>query len=289
LVFVFDKRTSIPIVVAKFSRDEESARRTEVEHKSLLEIRTRLSVPLAKTVPEPLALDWIGNRRVAWESILPGYPCPVAISKSSFMAKEPYDQVCQWLIDFQGVCTYGHQILDDDSLQTAIQHVGLVLAQFNPDERTQQQVVRSAQMLRGLTVSLVFRHGDLHPTNLLFLKNQLSGVIDWEMADKGVWPFFDWFQFVFQYEKELAHSRMRDRDEEIVLQDTVKGLFAKGTSHYDRLNASLSHFLTYHNIPAESVPFLWLLYAAEMYLSEGNQNLPRILVPAIVRWANWGM
>jgi hypothetical protein len=290
LVFAFDKKSRWPLAVAKISRDEETAQRTINEFHNLQAVRQRLSASWLDTVPYPVALEQVGKRTVEWERLLPGYSWPLA--PSSFLARpqaEPIAQVYRWLVNFQSQCTYEVQVMDDDTLEamlvvpvvSLLEHVGI-------PSLVQQRARGIARELRGLTIPRVHRHGDLHPTNLLFLGDRLQGVTDWEMATPDSWPFYDWLQFVFEYRLELARKQTPSLGREAILYHMVDALFNnRGSRQEETMCAWTIRFLANYGLSYEVAPLLWLHYASEVRWPEDKETFLSIMVPAVVRWARW--
>jgi len=289
LAFALPRNARWPVAVAKISRNEDTARRTANEFDNLQAILKCLSSPWAETVPYPVALEQIGQRTVAWERFVVGHPW--TLSNVHFLEKSPvgpWSQVYRWLVNFQSQCTYGTQVLDDRALETnLVGPVASLLEEAGFSPRVQQQARDVGRRLRGLTVPRVHRHGDLHPTNLLFLGECLQGVTDWEMACPDVWPFYDWFQFLFEYHLELARKRTPSAERAVILQSLVAVLFDCASPHEETLRTWTIRFLANYGIPYEVTPLLWLHYAWEVYWPEDKEGFLKVVVPAVVQWAGW--
>jgi len=290
LAFAFAKKSRWPLAVAKISRDEETSQHTVNEFRNLQAVRQRLSASWLDTVPCPVALWQVGKRTVEWERFLPGHSWPLVTP--SFLAgpqAEPIAQVYRWLVNFQSQCTYGVQVMDDNTVEAMlVVPVVSLLEQVGFPSPAQQRARGIARELRGLVIPRVHRHGDLHPTNLLFLGNRLQGVTDWEMATPDSWPFYDWFQFVFEYHLELARRQAPSLGREAILYRMADVLFSNRCSRQqDPLRAWTIRFLANYGLSYEVVPLFWLHYASEVRWPEDKETFLSIMVPAVVRWARW--
>jgi hypothetical protein len=236
-----------------------------------------------------VALEQIGKRTVYWERFLPGQPWPLPTLNFLFQQQaQLITQVYDWLVNYQSQCIYGSQIMDDDILEAMlVVPVVSLLAQAGFGSPVQQQAREMACKLRGLTIPCVHRHGDLHPTNLLFLGDRLQGVTDWEMATPDSWPFYDWFQFVFEYHLELVRKKASAADRQAIVQRTVRALFGSGSRQEETTRSWTIRFLANYGLSYEVAPLLWLYYAWEVRWPEDKETFLSIMVPAVVRWAGW--
>lgn len=288
LAFAFPKKARWPLAVAKITRDEETARRTINEYETLVAIRECLAPPWLDTLPVPVALERVGKRTVAWERFLVGHPYPLDAPLSLFKRdSELFAQVYRWLVNFQSQCVYGVQALDENAIASSItQTLSPLLRQYDFSRCVDERMFSLAKKLQGFVIPRVHRHGDLHPTNLIFQGNCLQGVTDWEMAVRDVWPFYDWFQFLFEYHLELARKHAPASNREAVLQLAVKSLFDK-SRRAETVRVWTTRFLANYGIAYEFAPLLWLHYAWEVHWHWDKELFLGIFVPAVVRWAKW--
>jgi hypothetical protein len=282
------RNTPWPVAVAKISRDAASAERTQREHSNLLAIRERLPAPWVDSLPYPVGLEQVGNRVVAWERCLKGYPCPLPNEAPASASAESLSEVYRWLVNFQSASSAGTQVVTDDVLESCLASpVAALLERSHVTNRARQRVRDVARDLRGLAIPLTWRHGDLHPSNLLFLDGRLQGVIDWEMSRRADWPFYDWFQFLFEYHRELSRKRGPGVSRKGILEHTASLLFDGTCRQPEPVHSWTTRFLANYGVGTEYAPILWLKYVADVHWPEDRQALERVVVPSILHFASW--
>ena len=163
------------------------------------------------------------------------------------------------------------------------------LVQAEVDPKLRQQARQLAESCVGLTLPLVQRHGDLHPSNLLFQNGRLHAVVDWEKASVNSWPLFDWLQFLFEYHWEITRTRHPSNNRERNLKITVDTLFDVSSSKREHGHHWTELMLSHYGLPLATAPLWWLKYASLVEWSGDKRAFLTVVVPAVIRWAGWAV
>lgn len=105
-------------------------------------------------------------------------------------------------------------LIDDSTFDTLVGNNLAVLNQFvrGGKDLDRMSVLHAylKEKLMGKTMQLPFVHGDFKIENMLFRKNELAGLFDWDLSVHAGFPFIDLFYFVGYsfYHWADAHDRI---------------------------------------------------------------------------------
>ena len=143
-----------------------------------------------------------------------------------------------------------------------------------------------ADKLRGRKVPSVFAHGDLHHSNIILANGRICGVTDWEFSSRESYPFFDWFQFLFEYNVELSKKRRRGLSQEERVTKAISDIFSP-TSSLANLTCSWTESLfDDYGLPSRLAPLFFALYLLDFHWPGDRDWLLRLALPVVAHPQN---
>lgn len=209
VVVLFD-RCGRRVAIAKVARSAVAERALRAEHAALLRLA---GVPLP--VPRPLSLLEVGGRLVLVQTPVPGramttaYYAPGHTSDVAAVGAD-FAEASAWLDAFHAATAQGRTCLAEEAVSA---HVAAVLGRYRcafgagtAEEDLFAAVLDRCRALGRSSLPLAGSHGDYWMGNLLLDGGRITGVVDWEDAERRALPFRDVFKFPTSYAFYLDRS-----------------------------------------------------------------------------------
>lgn len=200
LLFVFADKALQPILLAKVPLNGLGRTLLCQEYDHLEMIRSLVAAELQSTLPEPLALENQGGELIGLERVLPGHPIESRVSqrgRSCRLTPQQKRMAQDWLLalheqTISETTPFGRTEVSSTALaplEAMRQYYGL-----SPQEQALIELLyEQASQLADQILPLVFLHGDFWTGNILWVGQQISGVVDWECSHPKALPFLDLF------------------------------------------------------------------------------------------------
>lgn len=196
----FAPGASRPCAVLKVSRSAEANARTANEQRTLAEVRCRLREHMRESVPAPLGDFRWGGLLVGAESCIQGRVLAHPRHPWMWLARRTHVShlraVTAWLCEFhrQTRVQWRRWGVEDVSDLEAMLGAYRQAFGLTPDEgRLFAETCDRARSLEGMSLPVVWRHGDLNPKNICRTARGIA-IVDWEEGSAGL-PLLDllWF------------------------------------------------------------------------------------------------
>ncbi len=198
---------TLPEAVVKVARVENVNANIQSEQETLREVRSYLSDGMRETVPEPLGLFSYDGLSVGIERCARGRAMSVSSGHFRTSMAEKIDDLrlaTRWITRFGQQARLGR---DDEGVALLAEQAQHVFAEYKaifgitpPVEQLFQTVQARITELQGLSLPIVWQHGDFGPWNVSRESDRVT-VIDWEtrqgpFSDRKGPPLTDLIYFV---------------------------------------------------------------------------------------------
>ncbi|HID63396.1 MAG TPA: aminoglycoside phosphotransferase family protein [Anaerolineae bacterium] len=287
IVFVFARGARLPTFVAKIGRNHPDAPRLRQEYDNLLYLRDRLG-DLASTLPRPLYLGEVAGHPVMVETFLTG---KVMLPTGPLCWRRNYSRDLQamlvWLKAFQTRTTVGYLRWDEAVLDAkARRRIDKAGRKAGVSRITVDYLNNLANGLRDRQLPLVSAHGDLHHSNILLADGRVCGVTDWEFSSRASYPFFDWFQFLFEYNLELSKKRRRGLSREKLVVKAISGIFSPTSSLANLARPRTEGLFATYGLSDQLAPLFFTLYLLDFHWPGDRNWLLRSAFPLVAHPQN---
>ncbi len=272
-VFLFAQGAQAPLLVAKISRDSHDAQDVRHEWETVTRVRNALNGPLRDTLPQPLCLENVGGRTVMFETFMPGRVMPLHIGRCKMRHYQAHLQALyRWLQAFQTQTAHPMPpCLSSHRISRACQQASL-------SRTIADTLCGLADELDDVAIPRVIAHGDLHPTNILLHHGRVAAIIDWEFSQATQWPFFDWFQFLFEYNYELNKKEKGAAHQEWITA-AITDMFSPSSARARAAQPLTTSLFTSYGLSVRWVPLFFTLYLLDFYWPEDRSALLRLALP----------
>jgi Ser/Thr protein kinase RdoA (MazF antagonist) len=133
--------------------------------------------------------------------------------------------------------------------------------------------------LDDVAIPRVIAHGDLHPTNILLRRSHVAAIIDWEFSQATQWPFFDWFQFLFEYNYELNKKERKSAAHQQWVIAAITDIFSTSSARARAAQPLTTSLFARYGLSTRCVPLFFTLYLLDFYWPEDRSALLRLALP----------
>lgn len=214
IVFLFARELDAkhPVLVSKVARTTLDNPRLVRSARLVQQLRLILAEDLLATIPIMIvAGDVVGLTHIVMSPVR-GDPMvmPTLRPGGYRLAQRQVRAYGSWLLEFQRQTLSGKQALSQAEWFDKLSPTFLETLGTSWQTASIQNLLRElCAALAGTSLSLVWRYGDAHNSNLLFDGGQLTGVVDWDGAGPGQWAIHDWYYFTFMYALEFFKKNSR--------------------------------------------------------------------------------
>lgn len=287
IIFVFARCARLPTFVAKIGRSYPDAPRLQQEYDNLLYIRARLG-DLTSTLPRPLYLGEVAGHPMMVETFLTGkVMLPTGLLRWRRNYSRDLEAMLAWLKEFQIHTTVGYLAWEEATLGAKVrQRITEAGRRAGVPQTTINYLNNLADELPGRKTPLVFAHGDLHHSNILLADGQVCGVTDWEFSSRGNYPFFDWFQFLFEYNVELSKKRHRGLSQDGRVVKAIGDIFSPTSSLATLARPWTESLFDIYGLPVRLAPLFFALYLLDFHWPGDRNRLLRLAFPLVAHPQN---
>jgi Phosphotransferase enzyme family len=200
--------TGRPRAIAKVGRRAglDDARLVQ-EHAALQRLHGHAMPLTVDTVPRPLMLRRIADRLVLVTSVVSGVPLTVRYHRPGHVRSEShvradFDAAANWLTAFQS--DTGLQTISCEEAWRI--HLAPVFARYRAaigwsewEAGLYERLLDRVGELANVSVPVGFAHGDYCIGNVLFDRDVVRGVVDWELGREPALALTDVFKFAASY------------------------------------------------------------------------------------------
>lgn len=278
ILFLFAKGSDANqlVAVVKISRAPNDNVKLERGVEQMQMVRSLLTGSVQRTVPKTFLLGRINGLACSVEQAISGEPMEIARSRWRLDTKTARSvrAFSDWLVSFQYQMQTGYGRLDHSSISKLLATSKAHLNGPSIPERVTALLSHLEYSTPALQLPLTWRVGDCHHSNILLSDGQVSGVVDWDGAQPGQWPIYDWFQFVFEYaqeySKKLRPTRTHEENTDLALRMLIK---APDDAVAAVLQKETSRFLATYDLPASLFPILFILFLDGFWYPHGKPTL----------------
>jgi Phosphotransferase enzyme family len=205
----------LPLLVAKLARRAEGERALKAEYDALTNLWSARPRAVCAQLPRPIALERVAGRMVLLSTAVRGTPLTVRYYTPGHvrhpkLVTQDFALAGAWLARFQaetcsGAITLGRDAFEERIRPTLLRYRAEVGWSSWESDLAGHMSELCAQ-LSGVPVPVVGGHGDYAPGNILVDREQVSGVVDWELGRDAVLPFSDLFKFATSYGSYLDRA-----------------------------------------------------------------------------------
>lgn len=163
------------------------------------------------SIPRVVAFEEYQSRPILVETALVGQPMEPAIVRRDL--KRCCNAMLAWLTDIQSLdCSADKRDTGwfERLVERPLHHFANVFPLSDEETRLLDRTWKVVALLRGMSLPLVFEHGDLCHPNILLRKRGGVGVVDWEIAEPRGLPACDLF-FFLTYAAFALHNASTSR------------------------------------------------------------------------------
>lgn len=205
----------LPVLVAKLARRAEGERALTAEYDALTDLWSARPRAVSAQLPRPVALERVAGRMVLLSTAVRGTPLTVRYYTPGHvrhpeLVAQDFALAGAWLARFQaetrsGAITLGRDTFEERIRPTLLRYRAEVGWSSWESDLAEHMAELCAQF-SGVPVPVVGGHGDYAPGNILIDREQVSGVVDWELGRDAVLPFSDVFKFATSYGSYLDRA-----------------------------------------------------------------------------------
>ena len=260
IFLIFDPtKADHPQVVVKLYRDKKESNRLNGYVRNVQEVRTGADILIKETIPYMKVFHLHDRLPGVIEKGLPGRPINVLfnIQESEFHA------FSEWLLHFQKEVENKLEIISFELVEALKKKLAV---QYNIDPELLFQVDQILQPLIGLETNTACAIGDTHPSNILFNKGKISGVIDWEGTSFDKFLFYDWFQFELSVAQEYIKAKSPSLNQYERVNHAFELIFDPSNTKLGRfLNRQTDFYLSSAGLPSDLKLSLFILFLIDYY------------------------
>lgn len=267
IIFIFDPtKADHPQVVVKLYRDKSESNRLSGYIQHVQDVRAEADILLKETIPYMKVFYLQDRIPGVIEKGLPGRPINVLfnIQESEFHA------FAEWLLHFQKEVENKFGIISCGFIEALKKKLAV---QYNIDPELLSLVDQILQPLKGLDANTACAVGDTHPSNILFNKGKISGVIDWEGTSFDKFLFYDWFQFELSVAQEYIKVKSPSINQTEQVNRAFELLFDPSNTKLGRfLDRQTDFYLNSAGLPSDLKLSLFILFLIDYYWI-ANKNI----------------